>query len=127
MQKKRKSSNNLFKKVLKIYLIINAIIIILALLGLLIFKIIYERNIFYGSKGVTCFYNNEKYEYFIEYNKKGKVKNVTSYYYTDKDTYEDWFNNLNRYIYNYEKRKYDYNKLINYIEGVYSLYNGSCK
>ena len=89
----------------KIYLIINAIIIILALLGLLIFKMIYERNIFYGSKGITCFYNNEKYEYFIEYNKKDKVKNVTSYYYTDKDTYEDWFNNLNRYIYNYEKRK----------------------
>ena len=125
--KKGKSSNNLFKKVLKIYLIINAIIIVLALIGLLIFKMIYERNIFYGSKGVTCFYNNEKYEYFIEYNKKGKVKNVTSYYYTDKDTYEDWFNNLNRYIYNYEKRKYDYDKLINYIEDVYSLYNGTCK
>lgn len=51
--KKEKNSNNLFKKVLKIYLIINAVIIILALIGLLIFKIVYERNIFYGSKGVT--------------------------------------------------------------------------
>ena len=44
--KKGKSFNNLFKKVLKIYLIINAIIIVLALIGLLIFKIVYERNIF---------------------------------------------------------------------------------
>ena len=44
--KKGKSFNNLFKKVLKIYLIINAVKIVLALIGLLIFKIVYERNIF---------------------------------------------------------------------------------
>ena len=84
------------------------------------------KEIFF-SEGVTCFYDNEKYEYFIEYNKKGKVKNVTSYYCTDKDTCDDWFNNLNRYIYNYEKRKYDYDKLINYIEDVYNIYNGTYK
>ena len=45
----------------------------------------------------------------------------------DKDTCDDWFNNLNRYIYNYEKRKYDYDKLINYIEDVYNIYNGTYK
>ena len=72
---------------------------------------------------------NKVMEYLKEVSKDTLVILVThnkdlAYKYSDDVIL---FESLNGYDKRDKKRKYDYNKLINYIEGVYSLYNGSCK